>query len=103
MITAYLRTLMVVGFFSYALNTHLPRAHGSADITALSFCDPPSVAGPSRRGGATDPFLLTTSSDGTAKLWAIKSALVALEMENGECRSDFEIDTSVPTSRSNLR
>ena len=58
----------------YGISTQLPRPHAAADVTKVIF----SPTTPS----TTQPYLLTTSIDGVAKLWHVREAK---RTDQGEC------------------
>ncbi|ORY22761.1 hypothetical protein BCR39DRAFT_550862 [Naematelia encephala] len=61
----------------YIINTQLPRPHGAEDVTSLVFSSP--VASASVAGGAAMPYLLTSASDGSVKIWHIRAVKKAEE------------------------
>jgi NET1-associated nuclear protein 1 (U3 small nucleolar RNA-associated protein 17) len=55
----------------YSISTQFPRPHGSADVTKVVFSSSTSSAS-SSSGSTAQPYLLTASADGTAKLWQVR-------------------------------
>jgi len=52
------------------VSTQFPKPHGTADITKVAFSPAPASEGSSTT--AAQPYLLTASADGTAKLWQVR-------------------------------
>lgn len=60
----------------YVVNTQSPRPHGISDITTIAFSPIPSAASASSTSSTSqaNPYFLTTSIDGTAKIWHVRQA-----------------------------
>ncbi|KAK4689971.1 NET1-associated nuclear protein 1 (U3 small nucleolar RNA-associated protein 17), partial [Tremellales sp. Uapishka_1] len=59
----------------YLVNTQFPRPHAASDISTITFSPlPKSTPSPSRGVALPTPYLLTTSIDGTAKIWQVRQA-----------------------------
>lgn len=69
----------------YSISTQFPRPHGSSDVTKVVFSTSTSVAS-SSSGSAAQPYLLTASADGTAKLWQVRQVK---KLEAGELSLPF--------------
>lgn len=52
------------------MSTQFPKPHGVADITKVSFSPAPASEGSST--SAAQPYILTASADGAAKLWQVR-------------------------------
>lgn len=62
-------------FTRYLVNTQFPRPHGTSDISSVTFSPTPSAPGTSSNPVSTpDPYLLTTSTDGVAKIWHVRQS-----------------------------
>ncbi|OWZ80139.1 NET1-associated nuclear protein 1 (U3 small nucleolar RNA-associated protein 17) [Cryptococcus neoformans Tu401-1] len=59
----------------YLVNTQFPRPHGTSDISSVIFSPTPSVPGASSHSvSAPNPYLLTTSNDGVARIWRVRQS-----------------------------
>ncbi|WWD15791.1 hypothetical protein CI109_100215 [Kwoniella shandongensis] len=59
----------------YIVNTQFPRPHGTANLTSVTFSPntlPSSTS--SKSSMISNPYLLTTSTDGVAKLWHVRQS-----------------------------
>lgn len=56
------------------VNTQFPRPHGTSDITSIAFSS-------AMAGVAGTPYLITSATDGSAKLWQVRQAR---KSEHGE-------------------
>ncbi|KIR96746.1 NET1-associated nuclear protein 1 (U3 small nucleolar RNA-associated protein 17) [Cryptococcus deuterogattii 2001/935-1] len=59
----------------YLVNTQFPRPHGTSSISSVTFSPVLSATGTSSKSISTpNPYLLTTSNDGVAKIWQVRQS-----------------------------
>ncbi|WVQ78204.1 hypothetical protein IAT38_000287 [Cryptococcus sp. DSM 104549] len=59
----------------YMVNTQFPRPHSISDVTSVTFSPIPAPTSTSSKAAlAPNPYLLTTSANGVAKLWHVRQA-----------------------------
>ncbi|KAK8869934.1 hypothetical protein IAR55_000502 [Kwoniella newhampshirensis] len=59
----------------YLVNTQFPRPHGTSNVSSVTFSpNPISSSTLSKASSFTNPYLLTTSVDGVAKVWQVRQS-----------------------------